>query len=93
MKIKISTASYNEIAAALEKEGRKIGDNATIQLEKGDQLEHPIDYRLATIRRDAVVEAGKAYQYVEGDFVEFCDKVFDFIVNGTKPKPTTTGWK
>jgi hypothetical protein len=95
IKIAISAASYNEIAAALEKKGYKLDLNVgIIQLEKNVELEHPIDYRLATIRRDCATVAARAWSYANGtnNFVSFVDEIFQYVLNGM-PEPITKEWK
>ena len=93
IKIAISAASYNEIAAALEKKGYKLDLNVgIIQLEKNVELEHPIDYRLATIRRDCATVAARACQGKGELTIEAIDNIFQYVLNGM-PEPITKEWK
>lgn len=87
IKITISTASYDEIASILEKQGFKLGTNvAEIVLAKGTEITQPVDFRLATIRRDCANLASRVYQRRhEAGFIEFTDEVFQYVLNG---KPT-----
>jgi hypothetical protein len=86
-KLTVSAAAYNEIASALEKEGLKLGVNVgTLVLERGTELVQPIDYRLATIRKDAGLIAARAYGPIEISFVDFMDSIYQYIINGPKQK-------
>jgi len=91
LKLTISAASFNEIAAALEKEGLKLDVNVgTLTLERGTKLEQPIDYRLATIRKDAAIVASRAYRGTD-NFVDFVDEIYQYIIMGKKTElPTAT---
>lgn len=89
-KIKLSVASFNELGAALEARGLKFGENVKeLIIEKGDELERPIDYRQATMRRDAGNIAARAYK--GGDFIGFMNEVYEYILNGTIK--STKDWK
>ena len=82
--IKVSVATYNEISSELEKQGFKIDVNvANITLERGTKLEHPIDYRLATIRRDCVTAAARAYGH--NLTIEQIDEIFKYVLMGMPP--------
>lgn len=92
LKIEVSAACFNEIAAALEKKGHKIGENVgTLTIDKGTQFEQPIDYRLATIRKDAGLIAARAYTINEGViFVDFMDQIYQYIIEGKKAEELPT---
>lgn len=104
IKLKVSEVCFNELAAAAEKVGLKI-NVGSITIDKDTTIVDPIDYRLATIRRDCINEAAKVWRYGENDdtFIEFADKVYQFVLRGKQAKletpieqPTTTdkptGW-
>lgn len=90
VKLTVSIATFDEINAALEQQGFKLGTNvAEIVLTKGTELKQPIDFRLATIRRDCanlaarVCQGGKVSSY---DFINFTNEVFGYVLNGA-PEP------
>jgi hypothetical protein len=87
----VSISTYNEIAGLLETQGIKLGDNhKEITLEKNMELLSPIDYRLVTIRRDVADIAAKSYNQQNfdnhEDFVEYVNKLFNFILKGELPE-------
>lgn len=89
IKITISTASYDEIASILEKQGFKLGTNvAEIVLAKGTEITQPVDFRLATIRRDCANLASRVYQgyFLPDNFINFTDEVFQYVLKGLPPK-------
>lgn len=92
IKIEISVASYDEIAGILEKQGFKLGTNvAEIVLAKGTEITQPVDFRLATIRRDCANLASRVYQEssnMADTFINFTDEVFQYVLNGLPPKTT-----
>ena len=95
MKLKISIASYNEIAAALEKHGVKVNELPELTLEKNIHvLEHPIDFRLATMRRDA---AGIAAQVCKTEdilaFLGFTEAIYAYVLNGDNIGKKQEEWK
>lgn len=88
IKLTVSTATFGEIAAALEQQGFKLGVNvAEIVLAKGTELKQPVDFRLATIRRDAGTIAAQAFNASDMgvDFVQFIDQIYQYILNEHKP--------
>jgi len=94
--LSISAASYNEIAAALEKKGMKLGENVgVLQLERGTKLEQPIDYRLATIRKDAALIAARICQGNPNILIiDMIDEIYQYIINGKQLlEPFKTEWK
>ncbi len=102
MKIKISTAAYNEIATALERLGVKADGSTELTLEKGTQLSCPIDFKMVTIRRDVATIAASSYQHREDrqqSFVPFCEDLMNWIMDENKeittidPTKHTKGWK
>ena len=81
-KLTVSVATYNEIASLLEAKGLRMGENVKeLILEKGTELEQPVDYRLATIRKDAAIVASRAFNGSSG-FVDFVDEIFQYILTG-----------
>ena len=90
-KIKLSIASFNEFGAALEAQGLKFGENInTILIEKGTEIERPIDYRQATMRKDAGLIASRAFNN-GSDFIAFMDQIYEYILNGKSS--TIKDWK
>jgi len=94
MKVRISVAAYNEIATALERLGVKADGTTELTLEKGTQLSCPIDFKMVTIRRDIANIGAQCYTEqttIEGTFVEFCDKLMNWIMTDKNYEPK--GWK
>lgn len=90
--IKVSVATWNEIAAALEAQGKKLGENAKkLEIEAVD-IERPVDMRVATIRRDAASIVSQLYQSKGSKlgqiqtFIEDCEEVFRWILLGNMPE-------
>lgn len=91
--ITVSLATFNELAAQLERQGYKFGENVdTFAVEKGTAIIPDKDFRLAQMRQNAVDLASKTYQSgIDEDFVDYADKIFKYILDG---KAVTTGeWK
>lgn len=94
MKISVSQPCYNEIATALERHGIKLGENSKeILLERNDQLVQPTDWRMATVRKDCLMEAVKLtiplpLKDRNQSVMEIADLFLEYIMNGKKPKPT-----
>lgn len=96
VKLTISSATFNEIATAMEKHGYKPGE-VEIVLIKDIKLETPVDYRAATIRKDAGLIAARQ-NIPSNQFVSFMEEIYQYIINGKKaeaPKPLTkeAAWK
>ena len=89
-KITISISAFNEVAAALEKQDKKLGVNVnTITIDKGDFLAPEHDLRMATIRGSVVASAAIAWKG-DGSFIEFSDNLFNYVLFGKTSKPATT---
>lgn len=84
IKLAVSTATFGEIAAALEQQGFKLGVNvAEIVLAKGTELKQPVDFRLATIRKDCALIASRIYAAKDTvGFIDFVDQVYQYVLNG-----------
>lgn len=82
-KLKVSVSTFNEIASLLEKQGQKINQQGQFLIEKDTELQSPIDYRNATIRRDCIIEAVKMYCVDrEIDVIGIAGAMFAFILTG-----------
>lgn len=88
-RIKVSVATYNEIATALELTGQNLNSGANLVIEKGTTLECPMDFRLATIRRDCLIEAVKLLSskgsYMGSEVIQVASDMYNFVTN-TKPE-------
>lgn len=90
--IKISVAAYHEIASALEKAGKKLGQNVgTLTIEKDDTIINPIDWRLVTVRKDCIIEANKNVE-VSLCLISLAEDIYKYIMEGKgkenkEPKP------
>lgn len=101
--LKVSTAAFHEIVAAMDKTGIKFDkDKDSLTLTPDIALEPPLDWRLIQVRKDCVVEAGKVYKSRMNDneievtdsvhFVNFVKDIYNYVLNGDTPenKPTET---
>lgn len=85
--IKISSAAFNEFAAAMEKLGRKQGVNAgIITLEKDDLIVDPVDWRAATVRKDCLAGAVQLKDATTENITETTEKLFNFVITGKLEK-------
>lgn len=84
LKLEVSVATFNEIASKLEAKGLKFGDNIKeIILEKGTELKQPIDYRQATMRKDAAFVAASIFKGYPNTFtIQAIDDIFQYILTG-----------
>ncbi len=82
--IKVSHSCFNELAAQMERLGIQINQqNDAITISKGTTILPPVDMRLATMRRDCLVESVKLYAHDQSlDVVELANKMFEFVLNG-----------
>ena len=94
--IKVSIPTFHEIASALEKQGKKLAVNTgIITIEKDDTIINPIDWRLATVRKDCIIEAVKTG---DKNVLKLAKEMFNYVIEGkieneTKTeKAKETGW-
>ena len=91
--LKISVAAFNEIAQALQLTGKQLEAGAPITLTKDDKIVNPIDYRLATMRRDCAEICSKVYNASHMDkginFLEFCQRTYNFVLMNDITEPDT----
>ena len=93
--LKVSLATYDEIAGALEQAGAQINRGEALNISKSDKLSPPVDFRLVTIRRDIVTECSKVYSSPfdengraisdAADFLKFADAVYQYVLNNKLP--------
>lgn len=84
-RIKVSSLAFDEIAAALTRQGQKINEQGSCVIEKDMTIEQPYDFRLATIRKDCLVEAVKHLHNNGGaNVVDLANQMFEFVLNGAK---------
>lgn len=102
--ISVSIPTFHELSQKLEEKGVKLNDKSEIILTKDTSLERPIDWRLVQVRKDCVIEATKSYRHIvekDGEFelansthfLNYVEDIFNFVLNGTKPKSTKSEWK
>lgn len=84
--LNVSIPTYNEIAGLLEQAGKRYNPGEPLQIGKTSALKPPIDYRLATIRRDCVIEASKIFaanqMYDQAMLVEMAEYFFQYVLHG-----------
>lgn len=80
--IKVSSACYNEIATALEKQGLKLGVNVKgLTIDQDMTIVDPVDWRAATVRKDCIVAAANA-TCVETGIIILADQMFQYVLTG-----------
>lgn len=86
MKIQVSSNTYNEIAAAMAKEGRNIKDGVNqIILQKEDNLEQPINFQLVLVKKDCLIEAVKCNPF-EYDPIGLATKMYEWLLTHKSEK-------
>src|SRR3954469_6596417 len=82
--IKVSSACYNEIATALEKQGLKLGTNVKgLTLTEDTTIVDPVDWRAATVRKDCIVAAANANTHPgKQDIIILAEKMFQYVLTG-----------
>lgn len=91
--LKVSESTYNEIANALDAQGKKVVPGAILTIEKDTTIVNPLDWRLITLRRDVSDIAVKVYAEADEDgnqacenFVRFAAELYEFVKSGTVPE-------
>lgn len=80
--IKVSSACYNEIATALEKQGLKLGVNVKgLTIDQDMTIVDPVDWRAATVRKDCIVAASNA-NIPYRDRIKLADDMFQYVLTG-----------
>lgn len=100
-KLVLSIPTFHELAAALEKMGIKTSDAKTLIIEKGSDLQPPIDWRLVIVRKDCAEIITKLFEfYPDGTSIPVAiEELFQYIVHHKLPdeepanEPTKGEWK
>jgi hypothetical protein len=91
-KLVVSLATYGEIAMLLEAKGMKPSEGRPLIIEQGTVIAPPVDFRLATMRRDAIVEASKltsnSLKISTSEFINIANDIYSYILNSQIPKET-----
>jgi hypothetical protein len=93
IELHVTEATYNEIATAMQASGQQLTSGSEIVLTKDIMVKNPLDLRMVSIRKDAAEIAAKAYGGPHDGFIEFADKITDYILHGKKKPETAKGWK
>lgn len=99
--INVSMETFNEIANALDLQGKKINKDDPITLVKDIALKSPIDWRCLQVRKDVLMAVVPVYEpkvdqnsdYCLTDashFLEFVDAAYNYVLKGTLPPKTDT---
>lgn len=86
--ISISTEAYDELQNAMKAAGLETQPDQLI-IKRDVSITQPIDFRLATIRRDCLVEAVKANP---SQPLQLARDMFNFVT-GKEVEPKPGGWK
>lgn len=90
MKIEVSDQCYNELAVVLKRNGREINDGKPLEIQRGDAIMPPRDFRLVAIRQNCLIAAAEVYKnipYKEGErdvFITTAQEIFNWVLNGEK---------
>lgn len=87
--ISISTEAFDEFQVAMKAAGLDTMPDQLV-IKRDVNITQPIDFRLATIRRDCLIEAVKAND--AGSILELAQKMYDFVT-GKEVEPKAGGWK
>jgi hypothetical protein len=90
--ISVSTECYDEILAAMKAVGLETTPDS-LTIKRDVTINQPIDFRLATIRRDCLVEAVKLVDRDNPNAViELADSMYNFVI-GHNGLPNKQEWK
>lgn len=86
MKIEVSDQCYNELAVVLKRNGREINDGKPLEIQRGDAIMPPRDFRLVAIRQNCLIAAAEVYKNKEGpiEFITIAQEIFNWVLNGEK---------
>lgn len=80
--IKVSSACYNEIATALEKQGLKLGVNVKgLTIDQDISIVDPVDWRAATVRKDCIVAAA-SIKIDPNTILKMAEQMFQYVLTG-----------
>lgn len=83
MKIECSDQTYNEIATILKRNGREINDGKPLEIQRGDALMPPRDFRMVAIRQNCLIAAAEVYKNAQNkDFLAISEMIFNWVLNG-----------
>lgn len=87
MKLEVSDQTYNELSVLLKRKGREINDGMPLQIEKGDAIMPPHDFRMVAIRQNCLMAAAEVYKDGSGDrsITKISQEIFEWVLNGTDP--------
>lgn len=91
IELHVTEATYNEIASAMQASGQTLTAGSEIVLTKDIMVKNPLDLRMIAIRKDAAEVVAKTYNGPPDGFIDFADKVTDYILHGKKQE--AKGWK
>lgn len=87
--ISISTEAFDEFQVAMKAAGLETMPDQLV-IKRDVSITQPIDFRLATIRRDCLVEAIKADPDRPSEVIDRAQRMYDFVTN---VQPKAGGWK
>ncbi len=89
--IAVSTECYDEILAAMKAIGLETTPDS-LTIKRDVAISQPIDFRLATIRRDCLVEAVKARP--DGtDCILLAHQMYNFVIGHPGQQTNKQEWK
>lgn len=97
--LKVSMECFNEIANALEAQGKKVNPEESITITKDTSIKGPVDWRLVKVKMDVLqwykdvyqppVDENQFLSNNNSHFIEAFDAVVDYILKGDKPDNQT----
>lgn len=88
MKIEVSDPTYNELAVVLKRNGREINDGKPLEIQRGDAIMPPHDFRMVAIRQNCLIAAAEVYKNTPAAFenktlfIEIAQEIFNWVLNG-----------
>ena len=84
MKIEVSDPTYNELAVVLKRNGREINDGKPLEIQRGDAIMPPHDFRMVAIRQNCLIAAAEVYKKndMSETFIEIAQEIFNWVLNG-----------
>lgn len=86
MKIEVSDQTYNELSVILKRQGREINDGKPLEIQRGDAIMPPHDFRMVAIRQNCLMAATEVHKIAaydgKSDFLTISQLIFNWVLNG-----------
>lgn len=83
-KLNVSEPTFNELSILLKRLGREINDGKPLEIQKGDAIMPPHDFRMVAIRQNCLIAAAEAWKNSDKKqtFLECAENIFNWVLNG-----------